>query len=336
MTQRRIYMPPGFSRRTFLKRSGAAAAGLTAASMLPAWARVLGQDAAAMRALVPAAPDPTPPGVPNAAYSAATNDAFAAWQAANSVKVEYEDVPWPQLHDKMAANFASGVHTHDVVYMSGWVPEFADFLVPFVDDLPAELLADLPIEGDVRIVGGELVLEVEVDGQTGDPARKAGGARDREREHGDGVTDHERCHAPQSLAQTGTRVGRGPRTHRGHRGLPLTRTKRTRGRGGASRRLTRRAPSSASASPITAIAPTAAGLTTTDSSGTAPPFSTAVGRLTNIAPSLSASTLRMRPAGNKRTAGSFFGVRRHRYVRTGSSAAPAACGGQPFAACCGA
>ena len=56
----------------------------------------------------------------------------------------YEDVPWPQLHDKMAANFASGVHTHDVVYMSGWVPEFADFLVPFVDQLPAGLVADLP------------------------------------------------------------------------------------------------------------------------------------------------------------------------------------------------
>jgi multiple sugar transport system substrate-binding protein len=44
----------------------------------------------------------------------------------------------------MAANFASGVHTHDVVYMSGWVPEFADFLVPFVDQLPAGLVADLP------------------------------------------------------------------------------------------------------------------------------------------------------------------------------------------------
>ena len=28
--------------------------------------------------------------------------------------------------------------------MSGWVPEFADFLVPFVDQLPADLVADLP------------------------------------------------------------------------------------------------------------------------------------------------------------------------------------------------
>lgn len=144
MSERRIYTPRGFSRRSFLQRTGAAAAGIAAAGMLPAWARALGQDETVLRALVPAAPDPTPPGVPNATYSQATLDAFTAWQAANKVKVGYEDVPWPQLHDKMAANFASGVHTHDVVYMSGWVPEFADFLVPFVDQLPAGLVADLP------------------------------------------------------------------------------------------------------------------------------------------------------------------------------------------------
>jgi len=58
--------------------------------------------------------------------------------------VVYEAPPWPQLHDKMAANFASGAYTHDIVYMSGWVPEFATFLAPFVDALPADLMADLP------------------------------------------------------------------------------------------------------------------------------------------------------------------------------------------------
>ncbi len=144
MTERRLYTPQGFSRRSFLKRTGAAAAGLAAAGVLPTWAGAAAQDTTELKALVPAAPDPTPPGVPNATYSQATNDAFAAWQAANGAKVAYEDVPWPQLHDKMAANFASGVHTHDVIYMSGWVPEFADFLVPFVDQLPAGLVADLP------------------------------------------------------------------------------------------------------------------------------------------------------------------------------------------------
>jgi len=96
MSERRIYTPQGFSRRSFLQRTGAAAAGIAAAGMLPAWARALGQDETVLRALVPAAPDPTPPGVPNATYSQATLDAFTAWQAANKVKVGYEDVPWPQ------------------------------------------------------------------------------------------------------------------------------------------------------------------------------------------------------------------------------------------------
>lgn len=143
MTDRRI-ITPQWTRRTFLQRSALGAAGLAAAGSLPAWQRALGQDAVTLRALVPAAPDPTPPGVPDATFSAATNDAFAAWKSANGVNVEYEAPPWPQLHDKMAANFASGAYVHDVVYMSGWVPEFADYLVPFVDDLPAELIADLP------------------------------------------------------------------------------------------------------------------------------------------------------------------------------------------------
>ncbi len=80
-----------------------------------AWRVAMAQDAATINALVPAAPDPTPPGVPDSTYSQATNDAFAEWQAANDAKVSYEAVAWPQLHDKMATNFASGTHVHDVV-----------------------------------------------------------------------------------------------------------------------------------------------------------------------------------------------------------------------------
>lgn len=134
---------PRWSRRTFLQRSALGAAGLAAAGSLPAWQRALAQGAT-LNALVPAAPDPTPPGVPDAAYSQATNDAFEAWKAANGANVVYEAPPWPQLHDKMAANFASGTYTHDIVYMSGWVPEFSQFLSPFADSLPADLVADLP------------------------------------------------------------------------------------------------------------------------------------------------------------------------------------------------
>jgi multiple sugar transport system substrate-binding protein len=143
VTDRRIAIPH-WTRRTFLQRSALTAAGLAAAANLPAWQRVMGQDAATLRVLVPSAPDPTPPGVPGATYSQATNDAFAAWQSANGATVAYEDASWPQLHDKMAANFASGGYTHDVVYMSGWVPEFSRFLIPFVEELPADLVADLP------------------------------------------------------------------------------------------------------------------------------------------------------------------------------------------------
>src|SRR4029079_7117135 len=89
--------------------------------------------------LSPLAPDPAPPGV--AKFS---EQDFAAWQQANDAEVTYEAVAWPQLHDKMATNFASGTHVHDIYYMSGWVPEFSQFLVPLDDMLPQDLVADLP------------------------------------------------------------------------------------------------------------------------------------------------------------------------------------------------
>jgi multiple sugar transport system substrate-binding protein len=125
------------SRRDFLKL-GAASAGAVALSRLLAACAPAGKTKT-MNVLVPAAPDPAPPGV--AKFS---EDAFAKWKADNGAEVVYEAPPWPQLHDKMAANFASGQYVHDIIYMSGWVPEFADYLVDFVDDLPAELIADLP------------------------------------------------------------------------------------------------------------------------------------------------------------------------------------------------
>ena len=87
----------------------------------------------------PLAPDPAPPGA--AKFSEA---AFADWQAANGARVAYDLVAWPELHDKMATTFASGEHFWDVVYMSGWVPEFSNFLTPFAANLPQELIDDLP------------------------------------------------------------------------------------------------------------------------------------------------------------------------------------------------
>ncbi|WP_343226845.1 extracellular solute-binding protein [Rhizobium laguerreae] len=58
--------------------------------------------------------------------------------------MNYELLAWPQLHDRMAKAFASGSAPWDIMYMCGWVPEFESFLLPFVDSLPADLIADLP------------------------------------------------------------------------------------------------------------------------------------------------------------------------------------------------
>jgi len=128
--------PSKLTRREFLKL-GAVSAG---AAMLARCAPQAASGPVTLNVLVPAAPDPAPPGV--AEFS---EEAFAKWQADNNATVVYEAPPWPQLHDKMATNFASGQYVHDVMYNCGWVPEFASNLVPFVDDLPKELIDDLPV-----------------------------------------------------------------------------------------------------------------------------------------------------------------------------------------------
>jgi multiple sugar transport system substrate-binding protein len=124
------------NRRTLLKTAASGAAvGLVGPGLsLPAFA-----DEVPLSVFSPLPPDPAPPGA--AKFSEA---AFAEWQKANSAKVTYDMVAWPQLHDKMATTFASGESVWDIVYMSGWVPEFAKFLVPFSNKLPKELVDDLP------------------------------------------------------------------------------------------------------------------------------------------------------------------------------------------------
>ncbi len=124
------------SRRDFLKLSGTVAGAAMLSGCAPA---LKAAGPVTLNLLVPAAPDPAPPGV--AKFS---EDAFAKWQTDNNAKVVYEAPPWPQLHDKMATNFASGKYVHDIIYMSGWVPEFSQYLVPFVDSLSSDLVSDLP------------------------------------------------------------------------------------------------------------------------------------------------------------------------------------------------
>ena len=126
------------SRRAFLKVAGVGAASIAAGNVLAACAPQP-SGPTKLNVLVPAAPDPAPPGV--AKFS---EEAFAKWKTDNNAEVVYEAPPWPQLHDKMAANFASGQYVHDVMYNCGWVPEFADYLIDFIKDLPKDLIADLP------------------------------------------------------------------------------------------------------------------------------------------------------------------------------------------------
>ncbi|MEZ5925742.1 MAG: extracellular solute-binding protein [Hyphomicrobiaceae bacterium] len=123
------------SRRQVLK-SGAAAAVIAAGA--GSWSRQARAEES-LSVFGPLPPDPAPPGA--AEFS---KEAFAAWQSSNAAKVSYDLVAWPQLHDKMATTFASGTHTWDVVYMSGWVPEFGNFVVPFKDKLSKELVDDMP------------------------------------------------------------------------------------------------------------------------------------------------------------------------------------------------
>jgi multiple sugar transport system substrate-binding protein len=126
-------------RRSLLRRGAAAGAGLTATRFAPGIWTPAASAATNLSVLSPLAPDPAPPGVAKFA-----EDDFAAWQTANDASVSYEAVAWGQLHDKMATNFASGTHVHDVMYNCGWVPEFSEFLVPLQDQLPQALVDDLP------------------------------------------------------------------------------------------------------------------------------------------------------------------------------------------------
>ncbi|MGD9710900.1 MAG: sugar ABC transporter substrate-binding protein [Thermomicrobiales bacterium] len=124
---------PSISRRGMLGATAGAAISLPFARFNPAFAQT------ELNVLSPLAPDPAPPGV--AEFSL---DAFEAWKSENEAAVSYEAVAWSELHDKMATNFASGSYVHDVMYMSGWVPEFSSFLTPLDGYISDELRADLP------------------------------------------------------------------------------------------------------------------------------------------------------------------------------------------------
>ena len=130
------------SRRSFGRGALGLGLGLTALPTLLSACRGGGSGEGKLGVLAPAAPDPTPVGVAN--FGPAAEDSFAKWQTAHNIEVAYEALPWQQLHDRMATTFASGSAGPDVLYMCGWIPEFADHVVALDDLVPASVLSDMP------------------------------------------------------------------------------------------------------------------------------------------------------------------------------------------------
>lgn len=137
-----IFMQKAISRRSFGRGALGLGLGLSA---LPAVLSACGSGGSAegkLGVLAAAAPDPAPVGVAN--LGAAAEEGFAKWQSDHNIEVTYESLPWPQMHDRIATTFASGAAGPDVIYMSGWVPEFAEHLVDLDGIMPQDLIADLP------------------------------------------------------------------------------------------------------------------------------------------------------------------------------------------------
>lgn len=147
MDDRLTQMTRSIPRRHFLKgAAGVGAASLALGGMPALLAACSGPGASGsvrgpitLSALTNQPPDPAPPGA--APFSV---EQFARWQAENNATVNYEAIPYTQIHDKLATAFASGNPPWDVVYMSGWVPEFSKNLYDLSGKLSADLKADLP------------------------------------------------------------------------------------------------------------------------------------------------------------------------------------------------
>ncbi|MER3559161.1 MAG: hypothetical protein C4336_06725, partial [Armatimonadota bacterium] len=71
-------------------------------------------------------------------------DALAQWNATHNARVSFDARRWPELHDVIANDVAGSDPTYDVMYMAGWVPEFARYLAPLGDRIPADLRSDVP------------------------------------------------------------------------------------------------------------------------------------------------------------------------------------------------
>jgi multiple sugar transport system substrate-binding protein len=147
MEDRNLATPRSLSRRTLLKQGAGIGLGALALGALPAILQACGGSATSSSVTGPITlsvlsnqpPDPAPPGPAQFAM-----EQFKAWQTANNASVNYEAIPYTQMHDKLATAFASGNPPWDVAYMSGWVPEFSKNLADLGPMLSPELKNDLP------------------------------------------------------------------------------------------------------------------------------------------------------------------------------------------------
>lgn len=134
--------PSTLSRRNLISATGTAAVGLALSDIIgaksgPSW---FGRAAAA---------DDRSITVP---YDSPQfwKDQAAEFTATSGIKVNYEDVPFAQLHDKYLSAFVGGDTTYDVVHLrDDWVAEFGSkgFLEPISDRLTAAFKAQYVANG---------------------------------------------------------------------------------------------------------------------------------------------------------------------------------------------
>ncbi len=125
------------SRRGICRAMALGGATLASGLLGPGWRAA--SATTRLRVLAPLPPDPAPPGV--AAFAL---DALARWKEANDAHVSFDARRWSELHNAIANDVAGSDPIYDVIYMAGWVPEFARYLAPLDDRIPAELRTDLP------------------------------------------------------------------------------------------------------------------------------------------------------------------------------------------------
>lgn len=89
-----------------------------------------------------APPDIAPVGVADFGEEAAQQ--FEDWKTEKDANVNFDVVSYEQLHAKLSTAFAADSGISDVIFTSGWIPEFTPYFVPLDDYLTQEMIDDFP------------------------------------------------------------------------------------------------------------------------------------------------------------------------------------------------